>query len=296
MSASDLIWYPRWVHNMAKFLFGEFATYPALVLMLAGVWLMAIARRWLLAMILVTFFLALIGSMLESYPLFERLLLFALPLLLLLIGQALETLRTELSRRARAPVIAGTLVIIIIGSMFPLADGMRQKPAFARQDLGPLFEHIRNEFQPGDILALNVWAVPTYLIYRDDFGLGDTNWTILPKGENADGATLPGMEVRETCLASIVADMTPGARVWGLRVRPLSKPSSPVQMPDYADTLDRDSLPIKTHFAKAQIRLDTFRVPEPGPQEITPDAAICAYEYDITRELQRARPPLIPGN
>jgi hypothetical protein len=276
-------------------MFGEFAVYPGLILLTAGAWQMARVRPWLFAMIMAALGLALIGSMLKAYPLYQRLLLFALPLVFLFVAQALEFLRAELSDRAKLPVLTGVLVCVMIGSLFPLADGLRQKPAFALQNLDSTFQLLNTDVQEDDMLALNIWAVPTFLIYRQEYGLEKMQWTIVPNIEDADGAVIPGMESTGACLTSIVGNMAPGSRIWGLTVRPLSTPTAPVQQPDYASILDYESLIVETRIANAQARLDTFIAPIPT-QKVLPGKALCAYNYDIDRELRGGHAPLIPGN
>ena len=281
-SVTDLVWYPRWAHHTVKFLFGEFSAYFGLILAGAGSVLMARKRPWVLATIVAPLAFALLGSMLKAYPLFERLTLFALPLVLLLVAQTFEAIRAELSTRARVPVMAGAVFAFSVGSLFSLFDGLRSRPAFAMQDLGPALQIIEAEIQPGDWLVANTGAVSTYLIYRHRYGLENAAWLVLNDAENA-GA----------CLTNQLADMQPGEQVWSLNLDPLAHPKTPAAMPDFAEMLPGSTLSVQVIIADPQMRLDVITPNTPPQRNDLESLAGCEPQLDITKELLGGRPPAL---
>lgn len=280
---ADLVWYPRWAHHTAKFLFGEYSAYFGMILAGAGGVLMGRKRPWMLAIITAPLVLALFGSMLKAYPLYERLILFTLPLVLLLVAQSFEALRAELSARARLPVLAGALVAFAIGALFPLLDGLKTSPAFAKQDLGPALQIIAADYQPGDRLVVNTWAVPTYLLYRHRYGLEGTEWTIRSNGKMAG-----------TCLASALGDLPFGTRIWSLEVDPGALPKTPARMPDFSAVFANSTYQMKTKFSAPEARLDLFL---PASDIYAPDISdprLCASDRDLLRELMGGQAPTMP--
>lgn len=171
---SEVKWYARWAQDLLDFLFRREAWFPAALLIAAGV--LAWRRAWrLLILTLAPLGLGLLGSALELYPLYERLVLFAAPGLLLLAGAGVAWFVRASKGAIVAP--AAMVVLVLVGSAPYLVGSLaRVSPPFAMHDVRPALERLKAEAKPGDIVYVANATIPAYLFYRREYGLQSLAW------------------------------------------------------------------------------------------------------------------------
>jgi len=131
-------------------------------------------RRWpLLAAALAPLLLALAASGFQKYPFAERLLLFAVPLALLVLAEAVERLY-RLARQLSAPagwLAAAVLGAYLIGPPALLAGRLLQTPPRG-EDIKPLMVYLDQQRRPGDAIYVYYGALPAFEYYAPFYGIG----------------------------------------------------------------------------------------------------------------------------
>ena len=170
----NLVWYARWTEDLLDFLFRREAWFPAAILI--GVGILARLRQWrFLALALAPLGLGLIGSGLELYPLYERLVLFAAPGLLLVAGAGVAWFVGVSRGSIVAP--AAMVVMVLLGSAPYLVGGLlKARPSFAQHNVHPGLERLKAQAKPEDIIYVTNSTIPAYLLYRQAYGLQGRRW------------------------------------------------------------------------------------------------------------------------
>ncbi len=153
-----------------------------LTLFVLGAAYLVAQRRGVALMLLLTLGLAMAASMLERYPLAERLALFTLPLLALPIGAALDGLWDTRARWARgaAGIFAAALVA------YPLLGAGRVD---TQADFAPLMDRLSRRVEPGDTVYFYHGMQFTLDHYRDRLGRWPLDGAQVHRG--ADGSNDP---------------------------------------------------------------------------------------------------------
>lgn len=211
-SLADLMWYVDWGARFVIFLFGKIAVIPLMILFFVGVFVL-IPRSLPLALIAWgPLIIALVASSFEVYPLYERLVLFLAPGLLLAAGAGASWLA---ARGPRAFAVAAMLVLAVSLSAAALVGAeLGKRPPFANQELRPALAILAAQVRPGDQVHVGAEGAPSYLLYRREFGLGDTPWS-------AGG---PG-GLGWACLLEGVDAPTREGRLWLLVVQRAGEPA-----------------------------------------------------------------------
>lgn len=163
-SLRDLVWLPEQVSSFLKFVFGERSWMIALVLAGLGVWRLWIRDQWLAVAVLAPFVVALAGAVLHLYPLFQRLLSFLVPSVVLLCGVGVQWLTDA----ARKPVALAAVLgcALLSGSILAVFHSLSSSPPYSRHHMRPAFAILDRERQPGDKVVVSRFAAPTYEFYR----------------------------------------------------------------------------------------------------------------------------------
>jgi hypothetical protein len=149
-SAGDIIWYLRAFTSLFAAA-GITEISIAAILFLLGLRGL-LPRNWpWVSMLLLPIFLAAIASGLHRYPFTGRLLTFAVPLVLLMVGVGFQCLADSLTRYRW--VICGLLVLIFLAT---LADHVRRLPRWSggRYDLVRVLEHAARNAEPDDVMLV----------------------------------------------------------------------------------------------------------------------------------------------
>jgi hypothetical protein len=107
--------------------------------------------------------LTLIAASLRKYPFEDRLILFLVPLVALMIGAAVEKTTAGIPIILFAFVLLPCLAREIVFAIHPPG----------REEIQPVMVYLKNHWQTGDTLYLYRPADTGYLYYHDQVGLGD---------------------------------------------------------------------------------------------------------------------------
>jgi hypothetical protein len=124
----------------------------------------------LLSPLLVT----LVASVAQLYPFKERLVLFLIPSLLLLVTVGFTAL-AEALRLKRLPVVviaAATLIFIALDARALRAS----PPVYKREEITPAIEHLRAFREPADECYIYYGAVPAFVFYAPRAGFGPSSY------------------------------------------------------------------------------------------------------------------------
>lgn len=140
----------------------------AVVLLLAGL-LSLLRRNWRFAALpVLTLLAALAASALGKYPFAGRMILFAAPLLMLLIGagvEAVASLTTRLSgTRWLGRAVALLLATVLFYQPLSVASQNFLQPKYY-EHITPAMSYLQTNHKPGDVVYVYYWAVPAFRYY-----------------------------------------------------------------------------------------------------------------------------------
>ncbi len=197
----------RWVTSLAT-LFGMLSGVNGLTVVLAPLAVAGMVVLWrrnrgVLAVLLGPWVLVVIASSFKLYPATERLVLFLVPLLAVLVGTGTGALFAWIRPRSEMAAVLVVAVVLVLNSAVTLR---RITHPVQEEELRPLLTEMRAEFRPGDAIYVNQTAVPAFDYYRGRLHLPPAQ-VILGTADFDD----------ERALGAEVAPLDkPGARVWVL--------------------------------------------------------------------------------
>jgi hypothetical protein len=152
-------------------------------LMLAG-WAVLFLQKWEVAVSFACILLVtLTASALGLYPLFERMILFFVPLGLILLGKAVEELDRSLWK---VPFPRAVAVLLLSGFLIyaPLVTSFQSflAPKYF-EHIRPTMEVLRDGWEDGDALYVSQGAVPAFRFYAPFYGLENIPYNF---GQRAD--------------------------------------------------------------------------------------------------------------
>ena len=169
---SDPGWFAKALDENIGIQFGiPYAVYVVLFLMLVG-WVMLWfhQRGYALAfagIVLVT----LVASALRLYPVFERMILFLVPIGLLLIGKAFDVLH---QRARRFHIFGMASLLFLVGYLLygPAVTSLQNflDPKYF-EHIRPSMETLRESWKDGDALYVSNGALPAFRFYAPFYGL-----------------------------------------------------------------------------------------------------------------------------
>ena len=151
------LWWPAWLDLALPFV------------LLGGVAALACrpVGRSALAIIGVTILAALAASAAHQYPLAHRLLVFAVPLVFVLLASAVEGLALL---RGPGPLLAAGLAAALVAISIPPAVAVAMRP-FSGADMKGALAYVAAHARAGDQLAPTGWSEPALRFYRSRYEL-----------------------------------------------------------------------------------------------------------------------------
>lgn len=170
-SFSDLYWFAQMWFDFLVFSVGlpfyglaTFAWMTGVVVLWRG------GRRPLVLALVLPFLGAVVASGLKLYPLYIRVLLFAVPPTVLLIAVGAEALYRLLAANWRA--VAVVWVVLLLLHPFYRALSVLGTP-LTNEEVRPVLAQMREAWQPGDFVYVYHAAAPVFAYYAPRFGLDD---------------------------------------------------------------------------------------------------------------------------
>jgi uncharacterized membrane protein len=113
----------------------------------------------------------LVAAALQLYPVFERMILFLVPVGLVLLGKAVEALYLRVQRYGMAGVLS-TLILAGFLMYGPLVTSVQSfvEPKYF-EHMRPTMEQLRDSWKDGDALFVSNGALPAFRFYAPFYGL-----------------------------------------------------------------------------------------------------------------------------
>jgi uncharacterized membrane protein len=163
-SLSDLNWFVRTFFDLFRDPAGIPTVGIGATLFVLGALSFLFRDRRLLLLLLAPFPFALLASGLERYPFTERFLLFAAPLILVVVGEGFDVLRKR-SQNALVPVV----VVLILFTQPAIAGARTLVKSDVPQGVRPAYEYLADRYEVGDTVYVYHWAITPlrYCLLRD---------------------------------------------------------------------------------------------------------------------------------
>jgi len=188
---ADVAWFPGALQGALEnpVGLGVFWLLPA-ALMLIGLVALLRRKQWLGALLALTLLAALAASGLREYPFAGRMILFAAPIFLALIGAGVETVAGWFRR----PRWLGNLVAVVIAAFLlyqPLVTAAQNfaSPKYS-EHIRPAMAYLQANRKPGDALYIYYWAVPAFRYYAPFYGVAENDFSAGNDHENNPPALL----------------------------------------------------------------------------------------------------------
>ncbi len=110
------------------------------------------------------------ASTFRLYPIVPRLLLFSAPVFILLVAAGIAEIRTK-AISYRQIVAAGLALIFAWPMARATVTAAAESPPFAREELKPVLEHLRERAMPADRVFVYYGAADAYRWYAPSYGL-----------------------------------------------------------------------------------------------------------------------------
>jgi uncharacterized membrane protein len=169
---SDPGWFMKSLNENIGIQFGiPYAVFLVFFLMLAG-WVTLWFRQRGYAIVFAGIVLVtLIASALQFYPVFERMILFLVPIGLILIGKAVEALHQRV-RRFNLPGVFFMLFLagyLLYGPVVTSLQNFIQPKYF--EHIRPTMDFVRSSWKDGDAMYVSYGALPAFRFYAPFYGL-----------------------------------------------------------------------------------------------------------------------------
>jgi len=169
---SDPGWFTKAIHENIGIQFGiPYAVYFVfLIMLIGGVVLFYQNQSYAIAFVCIVL-VTLGASALGLYPVFERMILFLVPIGLILIGEAVTTFSQRVQRFHFLGAFAMVLLadFLIYGPLFTSVENFVEPKYF--EHIRPSMETLRDSWKNGDALYVSNGALPAFRFYAPFYGL-----------------------------------------------------------------------------------------------------------------------------
>jgi hypothetical protein len=188
--SSDPGWFARAIEQSISVQFGiPYAVLFVFALMLVGWILLFLQNRSYAVAFGGIALITLIASGLQLYPVFERMVLFLVPIGLILLGKTVEVLYQRLQRYQLVGAISGLILagFLLYGPVVTSLQSFVAPKYF--EHIRPAMEHLRESWKDGDALYVSYGALPAFRYYAPFYGLENISYESgqredYPKPEN----------------------------------------------------------------------------------------------------------------
>ncbi len=190
----DPLWTWGWLVWMGKACLALFRVplglawpYLMAVFFAAGCWSFFRRDRFLLWLLTVPLGLALLAGVLDKYPFFERLVIFLVPGMLVLLAAGMQAAASAVTGRGQAWA-AGVIIAAVF--WFPVsAAAWHAVHPRGNEDNRAAMRYMADHYRPGDLVALSSQAQYPFWYYGERFGL-NSRLVTSPVGTSGERATL----------------------------------------------------------------------------------------------------------
>ncbi len=170
LSFSCFLWlFNSWM-NMMKMLGGYIDKVPitvSMILFAGGCIALLIKQKDVFAVLLLPLVYAITASVFQKYPIHDRMLLFFIPALFLVIATGVDHVRLKYS--AVSWSVKVILIMFLIWHPFQKSFFHLKHPK-VWQEIKPVMAFVKEHMQPDDIIYLYYWAEPAFRYYDQFYG------------------------------------------------------------------------------------------------------------------------------
>jgi hypothetical protein len=198
-------WFVKALHENIGIQFGiPYAVFLVFFLMLAGWVILWFQQRGYAIAFASILLVTLTASALQLYPVFERMILFLIPIGLLLLGKAVEAVHVR-SQRYQVPGMLALSLLAVYLLYGPLVTSTQNfiAPKYF-EHMRPTMEILRDAWKDGDALYVSNGALPAFRFYAPFYGVENIPYEY---GEREDYRTID-------TIASRLASFDGQPRVW----------------------------------------------------------------------------------
>jgi hypothetical protein len=186
---SDPGWFTKSLHENIGIQFGiPYAVFVVFFLMLVGWVVLWFHQRGYALAVASILLVTLTASALQLYPVFERMILFLVPVGLILLGKAVEVVHQRVRRFSALGVLS---VMFLTGYLIygPLVTSLQNfaEPKYF-EHIRPTMETLRDAWKEGDRLYISSGALPAFRFYAPFYGLENISYEF---GERDDYESPP---------------------------------------------------------------------------------------------------------
>lgn len=150
------------------------------ILFLVGGVSLYTTRRAAVFIMVFPLLLTLLASALYKYPFAERLLLFLLPMMYLLIAEALAQLKLQLPALSHSQWIEIPTKVLLITAL--ISGTVLNLPLLrTTEEIKPLLSQLQQQRTPQDTLYIYHWAEPAFRFYAKQYGLDYSQCALINK-------------------------------------------------------------------------------------------------------------------
>lgn len=175
-SISDVGWFISTFFGIFKDTAGLYLSGLAALSFLAGCISMYSEKKKTFLLLISPILLALLASGFHKYPFSGRLLLFIVPVVLLLVAEGAELIRSKISSHNTT-----VLGIIFIGLLllYPMVNtSYRLLEPHYKEEIKPVIEYVRENQQDGDVLYIYYGAAPAFEYYSAKYGYDINDYVV----------------------------------------------------------------------------------------------------------------------
>jgi hypothetical protein len=169
---SDPGWLARAIDQNISLQLGiPYAVFFVFALMLAGWGLLFLQNRGYAMILACILLFTMVAAALQLYPVFERMVLFLVPVGLILLGKTVEALYQRLQEFRLAGRISGLLLagFLLYGPVVTSIQSFVEPKYF--EHIRPTMEHLRDSWKDGDALYVSYGALPAFRFYAPFYEL-----------------------------------------------------------------------------------------------------------------------------
>ena len=176
---SDPGWFTKSLNENIGIQFGiPYAVFVGFFLMLVG-WVMLWFQQRGYAIAFTSILLVMLtASAWQLYPVFERMILFLVPIGLILIGKAIEAIYVRLQRYQLPETLLVSLlaVYLLYGPVVTSLQNFLAPKYF--EHMRPTMEFVRDAWKDGDAMYVSYGALPAFRFYAPFYGLESTPYEL----------------------------------------------------------------------------------------------------------------------
>lgn len=169
-SYSDIMWFVQTFFDVFENPVGIDLVGVAAFALLMGVWAMALINKKHLLLLTAPLGLTLLASGFHLYPFGDRLILFIVPMVLILIAQGIGQLDVK-----AGPLVSITLATLIF--ILPVQEGLYTLVrGSSREEIKPVMAYMQANYQADDTIYLYYGAYEAFKYYQSRYGFEDKRY------------------------------------------------------------------------------------------------------------------------